>query len=110
MTTSQITRIEQGDIITYALAIDGEAVSHLDIEVKTRIVANVETAAGHERQGYARMLWVAANAEAECFHALDHHRSAEGDAFARGVGGETIDEQAGYVGCCCICNGDEDEE
>ena len=64
MTTTQITRTEQADTITYALVIDGETVSHLDITTGTRVVANVETATGHERRGYARQLWEAASAEA----------------------------------------------
>ena len=65
--TATITRTEQADMIIYAAIIDGEQVSHLDIDAQTRMVWNVETADGFERQGYARMLWEAANAEAECF-------------------------------------------
>lgn len=107
--TTTITRTEQADIITYAALVDGEQVSHLDIDAQTRMVWNVETAAGHERQGYARMLWEAASDEAECYHALDHHRTTEGDAFAHAMGGETIDEQAGYVAECCICTGEMED-
>jgi hypothetical protein len=106
MTTTQITRTEQADTITYALVIDGETVSHLDITTGTRVVANVETATGHERRGYARQLWEAANAEAEVLHAQMHHRTAEGDAFAQAMGGETADETTDYIDVCCICTGD----
>ena len=72
----------------------------------TTNITRTETA---EAISYARQLWDAANAEAECFHALDHHRTAEGDAFAQAVGGETIDEQAGLVAQCCTCTADDDE-
>lgn len=107
MTTNQtITRTETDGTVTYALHVDGEQVSNLDIDAQTRMVWNVETAAGHERRGYARTLWDAANTEAECFHALEHHRTFEGDAFAEAMGGETIDEAAGYVAECCICTGE----
>jgi len=104
MTT--ITRTEQAGTVTYALVIDGEQVSFLDIDADTRKVTNVETATGHERRGYARSLWEHANNEAECFHALDHHRTAEGDAFARAMGGETIAPEDDYIDVCCICTGD----
>ena len=107
--TTTITRTEQADTIVYAAMIDGQQVSHLDIDGQSRMVWNVETADGFERQGFARMLWEAANAEAECFHALDHHRTPDGDAFASAMGGETIDEQAGYVAECCICTGEMDD-
>ena len=104
--TTTITRTEQADTIVYAAMIDGQQVSHLDIDGQSRMVWNVETADGFERQGFARMLWEAANAEAECFHALDHHRTAEGDAFARAMGGETIAPEDDYIDVCCICTDD----
>ena len=104
MTT--ITRTEQAGTVTYAANIDGERVSFLDIDAHTRKVTNVETATGHERRGYARILWEHANTEAECFHALDHHRTEEGDAFARAMGGETIAPEDDYIDVCCICTGD----
>jgi len=87
-----ITRTEQGDTTVYAMVIDGEIVSHLDILTATRVVANIETFAGWERRGFARALWEAANAEADVLHAQDHHRTPEGDAFAHAGGGDTADE------------------
>ena len=39
-------------------------------------------------------------------HALDHHRTEEGDAFARAMGGETIAPETDYIDVCCICTGD----
>jgi len=107
MTTTQITRTEQADTITYALVIDGEQVSYLAVTAEHRVVENVETASGHERRGYARMLWEHANAEAEVLHAQEHHRTAEGDAFAQAMGGESADEATDYIDVCCICTGDD---
>lgn len=101
MTT--ITRTEQADTITYTAEIDGERVAFLIIDTATRRVCNVETAAAHQREGHARSLWEAANAEADCFHDLDHHRSAEGDAFAHAVGGETISDEDGFESACWTC-------
>jgi len=107
MTTTQIiTRTRQDDTITYAALVAGEQVSFLTIDAATRKVCNVETAAGFARQGLARSLWEAANAEAECFHDLDHHRTAEGDLFALAAGGRTISDELGYQDECFVCTGD----
>ena len=100
-----IKRTEANDLISYALTIDGETVSELQIDSTSRQVMNVETETEHRGNGYARQLWEAANAEAECFHALEHHRTEEGDAFAEAVGGETIDDEAGHIDVCGICTG-----
>lgn len=100
-----IKRTEAADTITYAVIIDDETVSFLDIDATTRKVTNVETEEAHRGNGYARQLWEAANDEAECFHALEHHRTPEGDGFAQAVGGETIDEDDDYIDECCICTG-----
>ena len=103
----EITKATHEDLTTYALIIDGEEVATLDIETDTRIVAHVETLMEHRGNGYARALWDHANTEAECFHALEHHRTAEGQCFAEAVGGETIDDETGYVAQCCICTGED---
>ena len=79
----------------------------LAVTAEHRVVENVETASGHERRGYARMLWEHANAEAEVLHAQEHHRTAEGDAFAQAMGGESADEATDYIDVCCICTGDD---
>ena len=99
-----ITRTEQDGTITYAALIDGKQVSYLNIDATTRQVWNIETADGFTRQGFARALWETANDDAECFHALDHHRTAEGNFFAHGVGGATISDELGYVAECGICS------
>lgn len=105
-----ITRTEQDDTIAYSLVIDGHEVSELIIDAATRKVANVETATAHRGQGHARALWAHANAEAQCFHAIEHHRTPEGDAFALAVGGDTIPAELDIIDTCCICIGDYDEE
>ena len=110
MTTTQITRTETAETITYAAIIDGIEASFLDIDATTRKVTNVETLDAYTRQGLARSLWVAANAEAECFHAVEHHRTPEGDAFAQAVGGETIAPELDVIDVCFICCGDLDDE
>jgi hypothetical protein len=86
--TTNITRTETAEAISYAMVIDGETVSHLDVDPGARWILHVETMPAHQGCGYARQLWDAVNAEAECFQALDHHRTAEGDAFAQAVGGD----------------------
>lgn len=108
MTTTQITRTEQAadGTVTFALTVDGERVSFMLIDAATRKVCNVETANGFERRGFARSLWVAANAEAECFHDMEHHRTVEGGLFAEAMGGRTISDELGHQAECCICAGD----
>ena len=110
MSTKQITRTEQTDTITYAMVIDGEEVSTLVIDTATRKVWNVETLNAFSRQGLATELWAAANGEAECFHAVEHHRTPEGDAFAHSVGGETIADDLDIIDECGICCGDLDTD
>ena len=80
------------------------------IDAGTRKVENVETLTTYARQGLASALWVAANAEGECFHAVEHHRTPEGDAFAQAVGGETIAPELDVIDECFICCGDLDDD
>jgi len=110
MTTTQITRTETTETITYAAIIDGIEASFLDIDATTRKVTNVETLNAYARQGLAHSLWTAANAEGECFHAVEHHRTPEGDAFAQAVGGETIDPALDVIDVCFICCVDDDTD
>lgn len=107
MSTKQITRTEQADTITYTMVIDGTDASTLVIDTATRKVWNIETAERFTRQGLATELWAAANAEAECYHASEHHRTPEGDAFANAVGGATIDPDLDIIDECSICCGDD---
>ena len=104
-----IQRTATADTIRYARIIHGAEVAFLDSDASTRKVVNVETADDYLRQGLARSLWDAANAEAECFHAVDHHRTSEGDAFAHAVGGETIEAELDHIDECGICCSVEDD-
>ena len=110
MTTTQITRTETTDSIRYSMMTDGTEASFLLIDAGTRKVENVETLTTYARQGLASALWVAANAEGECFHAVEHHRTPEGDAFAHSVGGETIADDLDIIDECGICCGDLDTD
>ena len=110
MTTQQITRTETTDGIQYSMMIDGTEASFLLIDATTRKVVNVETMNGFTRQGLATALWEAANDEAECFHAVEHHRTDEGDAFAHAVGGETIAPELDIIDVCGICCADDDTD
>ena len=105
-----ITRTETAETITYAAIIDGTEASFLDIDATTRKVTNVETVDAYTRQGLARSLWVAANAEGECFHAVEHHRTDEGHAFALAVGGDTIADELDIIDVCSICTDELDED
>ncbi len=109
MSSAEVTRTEQVDTITYTAMVDGTDAAELVIWSATREVANVETRRAYQRQGMARLLWSAANAEGEAFHSLDHHRTPEGQAFAHAVGGDTINTQDGYQAACSICTGDDEE-
>lgn len=102
---TEITRTTDTDTITYTLMIDGIDASELVITADTRKVVNIETRTAHQGEGHARTLWEHANLEAECFHALEHHRTDDGHAFAQAVGGETIDPADDYIDVCTICTG-----
>lgn len=103
--TTSTNQIDEGTT-TYTLWIDGEDASELTIWTTTREIANIETRAAHQGEGFARALYEHASAEEEIFHALEHHRTPEGHAFAEAMGGETIDEEDGKVDVCSTCNGD----
>ena len=75
----------------WSMTIDGEVVSELWVDIATGEIANVETKSGHQGNGYASALYRAAAAEIDIFHAPVGHRTPEGDAFARSVGGPTLD-------------------
>ena len=110
MCSAKVTRTERAGTVTFAETVGGTDAATLVIRTSTREVVNVETRRAFQRQGLASMLWAAANAEGECFHSLEHHRTPEGDFFAYAVGGESIDAETGYVAVCSICTDDIDEE
>lgn len=112
MTKQRITR----DIARYSeqdepahrwtLTIDGEIVSELWVDIATGEIAQVETAAEHQGNGYASQLYRQAATQIEIFHAPEGHRTPEGDRFARSVGGPTLDRCT--VDYCTACTGEEE--
>lgn len=103
MSETQIVR----DIATYegettpmhhwTLVVNGETVSQLWIATDTGEIMQVETPCEHQGNGYASALYRRAASEISVFHAPVSHRTPEGDAFARSVGGEALPCQHG---CC----------
>ena len=96
MSTTQITRTEGTDngldFYRWTLTIDGEQVAFLDAHT-SGLVLNVETAAGFERQGFARALYEAADAEVGLLHVPAWGRTWEGEQFADAMGGATMDDE-----------------
>ncbi|OKI47316.1 hypothetical protein [Micromonospora sp. CB01531] len=90
----------------WSLVIDGETVSKLWVDPETGEIAQVETPAAHQGNGYASTLYRQAASEIAIFHAPEAHRTYEGDRFARSVGGETLPCLHG----CCTDGPDFDEE
>ena len=99
-----ITATPTAEGTTYAASIDGVEVGEMLVSTD-RIIQNIEVADGHRGEGIARKLWDFANAEAEVLHQLDHHRTEEGHAFAKAVGGATATAEQDYYEHCGICTG-----
>lgn len=110
MSSAEVIRTEQDDTIVYTAMVDGIDAAELTLWVATREVANVETRQAFQRQGLARLLWDAANAEAECYHAPEAHRTAQGAIFANAVGGQTIAADLAFHADYEIDDTDDDEE
>lgn len=53
-------------------------------------IMNIWTRADRRGEGLARALYETACAQMDVYHAPEAHRTPEGDAFARAVGGDTI--------------------
>ena len=75
----------------------GEVVSELWADLATGQIMQVETAAHRRGEGLARALYEAAPATVDLYHSPVEHRTPEGDAFARAVGGDTIPADLAYV-------------
>lgn len=91
----------------WSMTVNGETVSELWIAIETGEIMQVETADGHGRQGYASALYRQAATEITIFHAPESHRTPEGDAFARAVGGDAL---PCTYGCCSDSEPDFDDE
>lgn len=62
-------------------------------------IMNIEVRRDRRGEGLARALYEAATSETTVYHAPVAHRTEEGDAFARAVGGETISYPCDCAGC-----------
>lgn len=105
MTTTTITR-RTGDYYgdgstNHVLEIhdsDGLA-AELYVSTDRHEIMNIEVRKDRRGEGLARVLYEAAAAEMTIYHAPAAHRTEEGDAFARAVGGPTIDYDCDCAGC-----------
>ena len=92
--STEITRTETTidglSAIVWTLAVDGETVGHLDAHT-SGLILNVEVAAEHRGEGYARALYEAA--DIPLLHVPSWGRTPEGDAFAQAMGGDTMDDE-----------------
>jgi hypothetical protein len=106
--TRDISRYSETDEPAHhwSLVIDGETVSELWVSTTTGEIVQVETPREHQRNGYAGQLYRAAAAEIAIYHAPEAHRTPEGDAFARSVGGDSLTCLHG----CCDSGADFDTE
>ncbi|WP_328313070.1 hypothetical protein OG432_24325 [Streptomyces sp. NBC_00442] len=80
---------------------DGELIAELYISTDRNEIMNIEVNEDHRGEGHARALYQAASSQIPVFHAPVAHRTAEGNAFAEAVGGETV---AAYPCDCHACN------
>jgi hypothetical protein len=96
----EITRTADQDTTTWTAVIDGTEVAWLAVWTANREICSVDTLAAHQREGIASALYRHADAEVGIYHTIPAHRSAEGDAFAAAVGGDTSDN-ALVIDCCC---------
>ena len=84
----------------------GRVVGELYVSVERGEILNIWVDPARRGEGIARRLYEAATAQMTVYHAPVAHRTPEGDAFARAVGGPTAE----YDCDCYGCNFDEDEE
>lgn len=107
--TRDIARYSETDEPSHhwSLVVDGEVVSELWVDTETGEIGQVETAAGHQGNGYASALYHRAAAEIDIYHAPEGHRTPEGDRFARSVGGPALDRCT--VDYCTACISDDEE-
>lgn len=72
--------------------------AELYVSVDRHEIMNVEVRSDRRGEGLARALYETA-ASTDIYHAPVAHRTEEGDAFARAVGGDTISYPCACAGC-----------
>lgn len=83
---------------------DQGVAAELYVSADRHEIMNVEVREDRRREGLARALYEAAAATTTIYHAPIAHRTPEGDAFARAVGGDTLS----YPCSCAACDLTED--
>lgn len=76
----------------YAMIDDGEEVGYL-IAHTTGLILAIEVIEDRQGEGIARRLFEYADEAQGLYHAPSWGRTPEGDAFARAVGGDTMDDE-----------------
>lgn len=84
---------------------NGTLIAELYVSTDRHEIMNIWVDEDHRGEGHARTLYETAAAQMDIFHAPAAHRTPEGDAFAKAVGGPTI---APYPCDCYACNTLED--
>ncbi|WP_328439072.1 GNAT family N-acetyltransferase [Nocardia puris] len=95
-----------GDLHIWEATIDNTVIGALYVDMVRAEIANIEVNTDYQGQGIARRLYETAAAQMPIYHAPEQHRTPEGDAFARAVGGETV---APYACDCWACETADEE-
>ena len=99
------TYYEETEILhTWKISDESGVAAELYVSMETGEIMNIETRSDRRGEGLARALYEAAGETMPVFHAPESHRTPEGDAFARAVGGESLDCTLG----CCDTDDEED--
>lgn len=102
----EISRTATEDTTTWTLTLNGEDVSWLSVWTVNGEICEVETKPAHQGEGHARALYQHADDDFRggIYHTIDAHRTPEGDAFARRVGGYTISDDDAVRIDVCACD------
>lgn len=85
--------------LIWEIADEQGVAADLYISVDRHEIMNVEVRSDRRGEGLARALYETAASTTDIYHAPVAHRSEEGDAFARAVGGPTISYPCDCAGC-----------
>lgn len=101
-------RYSDNDPVSHIWEITDETgiVGELYVSIETGEILNIWIDPARRGEGLARRLYETAATQVTVYHAPPAHRTPEGDAFARAVGGPTIE----YPCDCYGCTFDEDLE
>lgn len=83
----------------------GGLIGELYVSLDRHEIKQIQVGKAHRGEGHARHLYEIAAAQMDIYHAPAGHRTPEGDAFARAVGGDTVDP---YDCDCYACANAED--